>query len=34
MVPPHAARAVTILHGDVRGNAKAVKHMVPLAGVP
>jgi hypothetical protein len=25
---------VTVLDGDVRGNAKAVKHMVPLAGVP
>jgi hypothetical protein len=25
---------VTVLEGDVRGNAKAVKHMVPLATVP
>jgi hypothetical protein len=25
---------VTVLAGDVRGNAKAVKHMVPLATVP
>jgi hypothetical protein len=25
---------VSVLAGDVRGNAKSVKHMVPLAAVP
>jgi hypothetical protein len=25
---------VKVLDGDVRGNAKAVKHMVPVAAVP
>ena len=31
---PTSPVSVTVLDGDVRGNAKNFKRMVPLAGVP